>query len=554
MQKQISKIIFLFAVFLMLPHFALAAPDPPYIDNDFVLFWSNPTRAYPGIDLDFRFVVYEKDNQPLTWQLSGGPAAMTVDNNGKITWIPTDADVGSYTVTVRVTRQQGDYIERSFPLTVGTSDFVFVSTTGNDSNDGTKDHPFATMEHAMRSITTSNGSTLLPAGGKTILVMGGVYKEHYNWDVNGVSSPFRFVTFTQADPMEIRSYPGQNAILDCELQGHGLIANGAYMLIDNIEVENAGAGERAGIAAYGSHHIIRDTKVHDSNWSYSNNCTGYKSQATDDIVFDNDEGYNNRDVNSTHWNNSNYLVYLDSAVSADAKFYILNSKSHDSISGFKIKHAGLGKLILHNDLSINDVDSFAIGSSNSSVRHSIAVNGSDAIVAGIADPNAYTNDSVLIENNTIINAKADAIFFQSSNYLKNGSIVRNNILYNDTHVAGTYESDYRLMGLWYYSATASSNVINSDYNLFYSPSQNNIIRLGNTNYNYSFTSWKGLGHDANSFFENPVFANYVSGNYHPSTSSNACSGASDGGYIGALPCLDNADFTAPSAPSGISVE
>src|SRR6266567_2874343 len=73
-----------------------AAAEVPFIDNDFVLFWSNPTRAYPDVPLDFRFVVYEKDNQQLTWQLSNAPAGMTIDQNGKVAWTPSNAQTGSY--------------------------------------------------------------------------------------------------------------------------------------------------------------------------------------------------------------------------------------------------------------------------------------------------------------------------------------------------------------------------------------------------------------------------------------------------------------------------
>lgn len=539
------KVLVWAVVFFSMFGFAFAATEPLYIDTDFVLFWANPTRAYPGIPLDFRFVVYEKDNQGLLWQLLNAPAGMAIDQSGEIAWTPSDAQIGSYTITVRVTRQAGDHIERTFTLVVGTDDYIFVATDGSDSNDGSLSAPFATIERAMRSISSGNG--------KTILIRGGTYHEHYAWEANGVVSPLRGKNFSQADPVEIRSYPGEWAVLDCDLQGHGLwIYATNYVLVDNIEVQNANKGERAGIEASGSHIIVRDTKVHDSHWLSANNVTGYKIQATTDVVLDTNEGYDNFDSNnSAFWNSSNYLVYLDGSAIGD--FYILNSKSRGSSSGFKIKHAGNAKLILHNNSSINDRYSYAVGSDLSSVRYSLSVNSNSGVVAGIADPNIYNKGKVLIENNTIVNASAAGITFYGGYFTTAASIIRDNIIFNTIGAAGTGEGDRRLLGFWYYDANASTYPIDSNYNLLYSPSQGNIVRRGNANFNYSFSSWKDVGQDVDSIFADPLFVDAASGDFRLQANSPACGVASDGGNIGALPCLFGSDTISPGAPSGLSV-
>lgn len=524
-----------------------AAPYLPYIDYDFVLFWSVPTRAYPEVPLDFRFVAYEKDNQTLTWQFINAPLGMSVDANGKVSWTPTTAQTGTYNVTVRVTREAGDYIERTFAITVGTSDFIFVSTTGSDSGSGTIDSPFLTIEHAMRAIQDGNG--------KTILVRGGTYHEVYKWETGGVISPWRGKNFSASDPVEVRSYPGEWAILDADLSGHGFWAYSTnYVLFDNIEVQNASAAERGGIMVnQSSHVIVRDTVVHDSHWSYASNCTGYLVGSSSDVVLDHTEGYNNIDSNNSEsWNSSNYLLYPESPSSGI--FYILNSTSHNSVAGFKIKHAGPARLILQNNVSYDEDIGYAPGSDYSSVSYCVAYNTRIGIFAGVSDPSDYNIENILIDHNTIVNASEAGIFFQGGYFTGSPSVITNNIIYNDLGAAGTVEGDRRLMGFWYYDDNANAYSLSSDHNLFYSPSQDNIIRYGHTNFNFSFASWKTKGYDTNSIFANPLFVNVSSYNFAPQTGSSACFSASDGSDIGALPCNGGTpDSVAPASPGGLSL-
>ncbi len=542
--------LFFLAIFFLLffgvIEISLAESEPPFIDDDFVLFWENPTRAYPGIPLDFRFIAYEKDNQILTWQLFGAPSGMTIDNEGKVLWTPTVMQQGEHTITVRVSRSVNDYIERDFILTVDTEDFIFVSPFGSDTFDGSLSAPFATIEHAMRSIQNGDG--------KTIYLRGGTYFEHYSWETGGIISPWRERHFSAQDPVEIRSYPGEWAILDCELQGHGFWAfQTSYIVFDNLEVKNASSGERGGIMISDSEYVVvRDTVVHDSHWSHTTNCTGYLLQGSNDVVFDGTVGYDNYDPNSTHHNSSNYLVYTEAP--ASGSLYILNSESYGSIVGFKTKHAGPAKLILHNNISHNESSGFNVGSDYSSVRYSIVYNVQVGVNAGITDPNSYTQHRVLIDHNTIVNAQSSGIYFEQGFFTLAPSIIRNNIIYNNLSPAGTGESDDRLMGFWYYDDNAEAYSLISDQNLFYSLSENNIVRYGHSDYNYSFSSWKTKGYDINSIFADPVFSDFADNNFQPNQISLACDAASDGGDIGALTCNDDlSDLVSPTAPIGLNV-
>ncbi|MHC4740009.1 MAG: putative Ig domain-containing protein, partial [Planctomycetota bacterium] len=467
----------------------------PYISDEFVLHWPDPTRAYPDIPLDFRFVAYEIHNSPLTWELIGEPAGMTIDQDGNVDWTPTTGDIGSYNITVKVTRDAGGFIQRAFTLYVNTTDFMFVATGGSDSTgDGSLGSPYGTIEHAMRQITNGNG--------KTIYVRGGTYHEAYSWEAGGIISPLRAKDFSAADPVEIRSYPGENAILDSDLSGHGLwYYDTSYVIFSNLEAREA-SNRGGGLFASGSQHVmIRDSVVRECHWNYSNNCTGYMAQGCDDIIFDRCEGYNNNDPGQSHWNSSNFLIYTEGGSSSNVN-YIQNCLSEDTISGFKIKHAGPRRLIVHNCVSIDDNIPYGGASDYSSFRYSVAYNGG-GISLGITDPNPYMNGGMLVEHMTIVTGGGVGLSTQDG-YLEEGSVIQNNIFYNS--------SSARVMQFWQWTEDMSPFNVTSDKNVFYSTSEVGLVRYGHVD--YSFSGWKGLGYDLNSLFADPLFNDRPNGDFN----------------------------------------
>ena len=293
----------------------LALDYTEYLETDFKLFWDNPVRAHPGVPIDFHYSVYEKDNQPLTWELITAPTGMTISQDGEVDWTAT-TDIGTYQVQLKVTREDGDFIERGFIITVNTADFLFVSTTGDDTNDGSIDNPFGTIEYAMREIQNSNE--------KTIYIRGGTYQENYVWNVNGVSGPLRGQNFSAQAPMVIRGYPNEQVILDCGFQGHGFWTfQTSYVVHSNMEIRNAGVGERAGLNLAGENNIAKDIIVRDSQWEFQNNVTGFKISGNNQLL-DRSFAYDNKDPNNNHWNSSNYLVYASGGTNNDFT-YVLNS-------------------------------------------------------------------------------------------------------------------------------------------------------------------------------------------------------------------------------------
>ncbi|HEY6303291.1 MAG TPA: hypothetical protein VIX14_09515 [Terriglobales bacterium] len=84
----------------------------------------------------------------------------------------------------------------------------FVSKKGSNSNPGTIESPWLTIQHAANSV----------AAGATVYVFRGVYNESVNFPESGTASA----------PITFQSYPGHTAVID----GTGLSVNGTQGLIN----------------------------------------------------------------------------------------------------------------------------------------------------------------------------------------------------------------------------------------------------------------------------------------------------------------------------------
>lgn len=509
------------AIALLAAHCAAAAVSP-WIDSSFVLFWRAPVRAHPGVPLDFQFSVYEADNRALSWSLLDAPPGMTISVEGEVDWTPSPSDTGTREMGVRVTRDDGAVREHRFRLTTGTKDFLFVSPLGDDAATGTIDKPLRTLEKAMRSIKGADG--------KTVYARDGIYHETFQWEYDGRKAPFGFVKFPENDYVEIRSFPDERAILDCGPGGGGLWAFGpSHVVFSNMVVRNASRGENAGVLLGGDSCMAFRMEVHDSHWATADNCTGFKIQGGTGNVIDRCVAHDNRDTANDHWNNTNYLIYNDGD---SGVIHVLNSVSWGTNTGFKIKHAGPKRLILHNNRSIGDGIGFGVGSRHSSIRHCVSQNNGGGIVLGLADPNEYTNDSILAEHNTVIDPTGWGIQIQHT-YFTKGVILKRNLVAGRKVAPGSGEDEHRLFGAWIYDKNALTYPMVLDSNLYFAPAQANMARLGNTDPNYSWTRWRAAtSHDAHSVFADPAFVDTSEGRWIPGATSPAR--FSDGTYAGAF--------------------
>ncbi|MGH9206298.1 MAG: putative Ig domain-containing protein, partial [Acidimicrobiales bacterium] len=125
----------------------VAVDPPPQITS------AAPTTVTAG--LPYRYDVQATDpngNYPLTYALAGAPTGLAVDANGRITWSPSIAQIGSYNnITATVTDPYGVSTSQAFSVTVvadtqppavsltfsanpapvNTTDIILVSATDN---------------------------------------------------------------------------------------------------------------------------------------------------------------------------------------------------------------------------------------------------------------------------------------------------------------------------------------------------------------------------------------------------------------------------------------
>jgi Protein of unknown function (DUF1565) len=138
-----------------------------------------------------------------------------------------------------------------------TTEKFYVAVTGSDSNPGTIDLPWRTIQHAADSMDA----------GETVYIRGGVYNESVDIEVSGSAS---------AGPVTFQSYPGENAILDGagltppanDIRGLINIEDESYVTVRGLEIRNYQTAHAAAtpsgiwVTGGGSHIQILNNLVH----------------------------------------------------------------------------------------------------------------------------------------------------------------------------------------------------------------------------------------------------------------------------------------------------
>lgn len=101
-------------------------------------------RAYPGIAYEIP-VGAAGGKYPYAYSLSNAPDGMTIGaRTGIINWPSPQTSASD--IVVRVTDEDGDYVEATWSITVGTSGFLFVDDTTDASGTGTIDDPYDSIQ------------------------------------------------------------------------------------------------------------------------------------------------------------------------------------------------------------------------------------------------------------------------------------------------------------------------------------------------------------------------------------------------------------------------
>lgn len=510
-----------------------------WIDESFKVFEFVPHRAHTGIALDFDFSAYEVHNRNLQWTLEHGPAGMAIQVAGdraKLTWMPPQEE-GSFPVSVLVRNSETSETRRlAWSIRVDSSEFLFVSPNGSDTNAGSVGQPLRTVRAALDRILA--GSTAeVPVAGKTILLRGGTYTNNASHDDYSIF----YRRFLADAPLEIRSAPGEWAVIDRQGLFQGIaLESTAHVRVTDLEIINSTiqpgqTSTAAGLSSlYSDQILFQNVTVRNTKGPQSINVTGIYAKAADFdttgslVVVDGCSSFDNGEANSLVTNNFSNFEFF-SIGNAEDEIWSLNNLSKGSTVGFKVKHSGGGRLVIDDCRAEGGIHGFHAAGPLVSIRHSISLNSAGHGIY-LAPDNGPSNPT-LVENNTIVNAPRSGIFV---NYdpMTPETVIRNNLIVNFLAPAGTGEDDNRLMQLWIRKSDAAQRPLFVENNVFFSLSPQNIIRQGDVHpaYNLSFEQWR-TSRESSARFLDPLFVNLATGNLTPRNASLSLPGRR---YIGAI--------------------
>lgn len=366
-----------------------------------------------------------------------------------------------------------------------------VASNGSDGQDGSAEHPWLTIQHAVDAIQP----------GDVILVHAGTYAGA-RIEQSGTAVAPMTLRANGSDVVLINQ-PGPNNKHDSNLEletweGDGIVA---YWVIEGLEVANApnwGIDVRGSDGAHSHHITIRGNTVHDNGIGSVD--TGIFAAFTDDVLIENNESYGNGE----------HGIYVNN--SSD-RFVIRNNRVHDNANS---------GIHLNGDLSAGGDGVMTDGL----VANNIIYNNGTGGGAGINMDGV--SDSIILNNLIFQNHASGIAIFQENGAecSQNNRVWHNTILMpddgrwaliiakpeciNNQLYNNIFYSDHSYRGSINIPATAVTG-LESDYNVvvdrFTTDDGDSILTLA---------QWQGLGYDLHSFIATPaqLFVNATTHDYH----------------------------------------
>jgi hypothetical protein len=307
-------------------------------------------------------------------------------------------------------------------LAQGTT--YYVATNGSDSNSGTIDQPFATLNYAL---TKANA-------GDTVDVRGGTYYFTSGYDFNASG--------TASAHIVIQSYPGEQAILDGSKASRGTSADcvtvlGQYVDVKNFECRNA---PRTGFTVWGGAHVqLLNNVVHDS-WG-AGIFVGYNQRGVvSDVLIDGNTVYHNVLSNS---NPNDYGGGWSPAIATEAGSYVTytNNVIYDNYGEGALQYLSDHGHVAHNTLHDNySVELYMDNDTDTLYEKNFAYTTNDSHyyrfgvpASGIQMANESYGISNPLNSNTAINniIVGGGYGFYYGNY-GNGGGLKNTLIANNT--------------------------------------------------------------------------------------------------------------------------
>ncbi|EFK09524.1 IPT/TIG domain protein [delta proteobacterium NaphS2] len=256
-----------------------------YVSNT-VLFYLQPCPSITSFDptsgdTGTSVQIYGSNFTGATSVTFGGTeaASFTVDSDTTITAVVGGGETGKIGV---VTPYGTGTSSNDFTYTIGPGTYYVNSTTGNDANDGSAEHPWQTLHHAIELI--NDGAT--GEGYKYVLyVASGTYAVNQQEPENGEAD----------EPMQLQqenvTIVGENgnspAIIDgtgAQNWTTGLVMTGENLILQNINVTGFSDDHEEGIRiTEGVNCQIRTCQVYGNSWGIRVSFSSYNLVSDCDI-------------------------------------------------------------------------------------------------------------------------------------------------------------------------------------------------------------------------------------------------------------------------------
>ena len=422
-----------------------------------------------------------------------------------------------------------------FCISIFAQSNYYVSTSGNDGNDGSLATPWLTIQFAADQLSA----------GDILNIRSGTYNEKVEINVSG--SVGNFIT--------IQNYLNEAAIIDgtgTTTSRDALLAifDQNYIIIKGLLLTNNQAIDAQGILVEGtSHHIeLRDNEISEINFSSNINApvnSGTNSQA---IIVYGTNGVNAItnliiDGNNIHDCRLGFSEGLAVNGNVDG-FEVTNNTVHDitNIGIDIIGHEGTAPAndearngLIKNNTLYNCLSAYATsggiyvdGGKNLIIENNTSYQNGYGIEVG-CENNGTTTSGIMVRNNLFYNNEVAGLAMGGFDYPNSGKVTtstfKNNTLFqNDYSGSGNGE-----MYLSYCeSCVIEQNIFHTNsankamsfepismgasfalnYNLFYTPGAAALeVDWGGTFYPNFPAYQTGASQDANSGFSNPQFAN-----------------------------------------------
>lgn len=363
------------------------------------------------------------------------------------------------------------------PVT-GTGETFLVASSGSDENDGSAEAPWATIQHAVDSVSP----------GDTILIQSGSYTGA-RIERSGV--PDGWITLASAPGATVRiDAPGpankRGSNLEFETwEGDGTVA---YWLVEGLEVAEApqwGIDIRGSDETHSHHFVVRGNRVHSNGWEDVK--SGIFMAFVDDVLVEDNESYDNGEHGVYLSNSGDRFVVRGNYLHGNARCGLhINGDLEQGGDGIISDGVVEGNVITDNGeegcAGIN-LD----GVTDAIVRNNLIYGNHAGGIAIFQENGAVCSQDIQVLNNTIVQAEDGrwAIYVSDADCI-------NNTIFNNIIV--TY---HEWRGSIVIAATGIEG-FESDHNVvmdrFSADDDESVISL---------SDWQALGYDSNSIVASP---------------------------------------------------